>query len=156
MIFWCQRAEVQGSPRLQQAWTALDVESAEGGIVSACGWTFHKSGFHFCQERYILFTLGVYTSCWTHRASCPTNTGDPFLTSIEVGVNVTTRLYPLPRLELRGAVPSWRGAFLKHRYNLVVYLYLLNDYRKCYITQETRMLYFTVRLAAKCKVRKSP
>jgi len=28
------------------------------------------------------FALDVCTSCWTHRASCPTSIGDPFLTSI--------------------------------------------------------------------------
>ena len=51
MNFWCQRAHVQGSPRLQQGWKALVVESAKGGLVSACGWTFHKSGFHSFQGK---------------------------------------------------------------------------------------------------------
>ena len=154
MNFWCQQAQVQGSPRLQQGWTAI-VESAKGGIVSACGWTFHKSGFHFCQEKcfarpWCLHRLLDSPSLLSndYRGPLPeVDAGrrefdDPSLSSIEIK-NAWSFFYL-----------AW--GFFKHRSNLVIYLYLLKDYRKFYITQETHMLYFTVRLAAKCKVRKSP
>jgi len=42
---------VQGNPRLQQGWAALVVVCAEGGILSASGWTFNKSGLNSCQGK---------------------------------------------------------------------------------------------------------
>jgi len=147
---------VQGSPRLQQGWKALVVESAKGGLVSACGWTFHKSGFHSFQGKkcfvrpWCLHRLLDLPSLLSkdYRGPLPDvdagrrECDDPSLFSIEIK-NAWSRSFL-----------AW--GFFKHRGNLVIYLYLLNDYTKCYVTKETHMLYFTVRLAAKCKVRKSP
>jgi len=79
--------------------------------VRAAGHSTNR-GSTLSRERNVSFALGVYTGCWTYRASCPKTIGDPYLTSMQVGVNVTTRHYSVSRLKMLGAVPFWRGAFL--------------------------------------------
>jgi hypothetical protein len=132
------------------------VESAKGGIVSACGWTFHRPGFDSCQWKKCF----VHPWCLHRLLDLPNLLSNDYrgpLPDVDAGRSECddSSLFSTEiRIVWSCSFLSW--CFFKHRGNLVIYLYLLKDYTKYYITKKTHKLYFTLRLAAKSEVKMSP
>jgi len=110
----------------------------EGGILSACGWTFRKLGFHSCQGK-ILFVRPRCLHQLLDSVSLLSNKYRRPVPDVDTGRRECDD-QSLFSTEVKN---SWSYCFLawgffKYRVNLRVYVYLLHDYTKCYVNHKTR------------------